>query len=104
MIRVGVIGSTPITSLTRTTTTTKRGNDIATPTSTQSGIVGDCDEFLSLVHSDTCYDIANTAGVMLTTVLSLESSPRFQLRIPPAWGLSLYLVDLARFTNELRTC
>ncbi|EEP78778.1 predicted protein [Uncinocarpus reesii 1704] len=61
---VGVIGGTPTTM--RTTTTTKPGNGVATPTPTQAGMINRCDTFHRVVSGDNCYDIAQKAKISLS--------------------------------------
>jgi LysM repeat protein len=60
---VGVIGS----STTSTTTTTTSGNGISTPTPTQTGMVGNCNKFYDVKSGDTCYQIAETYSIPLSS-------------------------------------
>ncbi|KAL5332236.1 hypothetical protein BJX70DRAFT_384756 [Aspergillus crustosus] len=67
---VGIIRQSPATTITTTTTTTSRtttstGNGIATPTSTQLNMVGQCDSFYLVVSGDGCWDIAAQARITL---------------------------------------
>ncbi|KAF4919633.1 LysM domain-containing protein [Colletotrichum viniferum] len=61
-ICVGVVGSTPTTTL---VTTTKAGNGVATPTPIQEGMTKSCKTFHLVVGGDTCYDIAAKSGITL---------------------------------------
>lgn len=46
-------------------TTTTKGNEVATPTPTQSGMVGTCNTFYRVGGDDTCEIIAKAAGITL---------------------------------------
>ncbi|KAJ5008114.1 LysM domain-containing protein [Colletotrichum sp. SAR 10_66] len=61
-ICVGVVGSTPTTTL---VTTTKAGNGVATPTPIQEGMTKSCKTFHLVVGGDTCFDIAAKSGITL---------------------------------------
>lgn len=64
---IGVVESAPTTTTTTVVATaTTTGNNIATPTPYQSGMVDDCSTFHEVVSGDTCYDIAADAGVELS--------------------------------------
>lgn len=70
---VGIVGGTllPPTTTTRTTTTSTRpGNGISTPTPTQTGMVGNCDQFYLVKSGDGCFDIAANAGISLSNFYS----------------------------------
>ena len=45
------------------TTSGSSTTGIVTPTPTQSGMVGDCDEFYDVASGDTCYDIAQSYSI-----------------------------------------
>jgi LysM repeat protein len=66
---VGIIGFTPTsstkisTTIRSTSTKTTATNGIATPTPTQSGIVGNCDAFYKVVTNDGCAAIALKYGI-----------------------------------------
>lgn len=60
---VGRIGATPTTT---TTTTTSAGNGITTPTPTQPGMIGNCDDFYLVQPGDTCAAIASSHGISQT--------------------------------------
>ncbi|KAK1625448.1 hypothetical protein BDP81DRAFT_474374 [Colletotrichum phormii] len=62
-ICVGVVGSTPTTTL---ATSTRAGNGVATPTPIQEGMTNSCKTFHLVVAGDTCYDIAAKAGIALS--------------------------------------
>lgn len=66
---VGVVGQTTTlsTSTTKTTatTTTTAGNGVATPTPYQAGMTASCDVFHLVVADDSCWAIANDAGITL---------------------------------------
>jgi len=59
---VGVIGGIPPT----TSTTTTSGNGIATPTPTQTGMVGSCNKFHKVVSGDSCPDLASRYSIILS--------------------------------------
>ncbi|PVH93333.1 carbohydrate-binding module family 50 protein [Periconia macrospinosa] len=60
---VGIIGFTPTSTPTPTTTTRIPTNGIATPTPTQSGMVANCDSFYKVVRDDGCEAIAAKQGI-----------------------------------------
>lgn len=62
---VGVIGGTTPPTPTTLSTSTRTGNGIATPTPTQPGMVSNCDGFHLVGSGDSCYDIADEAGIWL---------------------------------------
>lgn len=62
---VGIIGGAPVTS-----TTTKPGNGISTPTPTQTGMVGNCNKFHKVVSGDGCQPIATRYGITLANFYS----------------------------------
>ncbi|KAE9378484.1 carbohydrate-binding module family 50 protein [Stipitochalara longipes BDJ] len=64
----GIIGGTTTTS--SQVTTTSSGNGITTPTPFQPGMITTCNTFHLVVSGDTCFDIANTAGIALTDFIS----------------------------------
>ena len=59
-ICVSVIGVDPIP-------TTTNGNGVATPTPTQAGMTGNCNEFHKVVNGDNCVSIAKNAGISLSS-------------------------------------
>ncbi len=71
---VGVIGHTAPTSTTLKTSTTARGNGVATPTPTQPGMVGNCKTFHKVVSGDTCRDIIDNAKITLAQFYSWNPS------------------------------
>ncbi|KAI1120091.1 hypothetical protein F5Y10DRAFT_290335 [Nemania abortiva] len=62
---VDVIGYTPTTTMMTSTTTTKPGNGIATPTPTQAGMVSNCNTFYKVQSGDACADVASSHGITL---------------------------------------
>ncbi|KAI9372269.1 hypothetical protein BJX61DRAFT_456321 [Aspergillus egyptiacus] len=57
--------TTTTTTTTSSTTTTTTGNGISTPTPTQPGMTGECDDFYLVIPNDSCFDIAAAAGIPL---------------------------------------
>lgn len=64
---VGVVGQTTFSTSTTTTTkpSTTTGNGVATPTPIQPGMNGSCDGFHLVSSGDSCYGIAQNAGITL---------------------------------------
>ncbi|RDW76308.1 LysM peptidoglycan-binding domain-containing protein [Aspergillus mulundensis] len=62
---VSVQGVNPTTTTKATTTTTKPGNEIATPTPIQPGMTASCKKFHKVVSGDQCGTIAKKAGISL---------------------------------------
>ncbi|KAM7214826.1 hypothetical protein V8F06_009816 [Rhypophila decipiens] len=65
---VGVVGST--TTAKPTTTSTKAGNGIATPTPTEANMVGNCDRFHKVFAGDQCGNIATKYGIPIASFYS----------------------------------
>lgn len=65
---IGLQGSAPTQTITTkpTSTTTTAGNNIATPTPVQTGMVSDCDDFYLVQSGDTCSVIAADFDISLT--------------------------------------
>jgi LysM repeat protein len=61
---VGIVGGVP------PPTTTSGGNGISTPTPTQTGMVGNCNEFHLVVSGDSCPDIASDNSISLADFYS----------------------------------
>ncbi|KAL7811323.1 hypothetical protein V8C26DRAFT_437473 [Trichoderma gracile] len=59
---VGIVGGTTIKP---TSTTTKPGNGITTPTPTQTGMVDNCNSFYLVKSGDSCAAIASSKGISL---------------------------------------
>lgn len=59
---VGIVGGTTIKP---TSTTTKPGNGISTPTPTQTGMVSNCNTFYLVKTGDSCAAIATSKGISL---------------------------------------
>ncbi|KAK3312922.1 hypothetical protein B0H66DRAFT_644063 [Apodospora peruviana] len=66
---VSIIGHTPTTSKSSTTT----GNGIATPTPTQPGMVGNCDAFYKVKSGDNCEKIASANGISVSQFTTWNS-------------------------------
>lgn len=70
----GLIGSDGSTNSTNSTTSLPSGtptptatsSPITTPSPTQSGMVANCNSFHLIVSGDTCYNLANAAGIALS--------------------------------------
>ncbi|KAL0930177.1 LysM domain-containing protein [Colletotrichum truncatum] len=62
---VSIVGHTPTKP---STTTTKPGNGIATPTPIQPNLVGNCDRFYKVKSGDTCATIASSNGITVQQI------------------------------------